>query len=185
MTILYSTSPEGKGPQANHLPPPEQPAVLAAALAYLERGFAIVPQKAGDKKPSVRWKPFQQRLPTREEGIGWFIQQFPDAGIAVVLGPVSNLFVIDVDGPEAHEELDGAEAGGVEARVLGGEVIVEVRGCEHGSALVVPLPFPKTTLDAALAITEPAFYLGLHLKYLHPWEKDCSVKLSISREMPR
>src|SRR5262249_19073285 len=28
-------------------------------------------------------------------------------------------------------------------------------------------------------------YLGAHLKYLHPWEKDCPVKLSISWEMPR
>jgi hypothetical protein len=53
----------------------------------------------------VRWKPFQQRLPTREEGIAWFAQQFPDAGLAVVLGPVSNLLVIDVDGPDAHAEL--------------------------------------------------------------------------------
>jgi hypothetical protein len=51
--------------------------------------------------------------------------------------------------------------------------------------LVVPLPFPQAVLDAPLAITEPAFYLGLHLKYLHPWEKDCLGKLSISWEMPR
>lgn len=79
--------------------------VLAAALGYLDRGFSIVPQRAGDKKPCVRWKPFQERLPTREEVADWLTRQFPDAGLAVVLGPVSNLFVIDVDGPEAHAEL--------------------------------------------------------------------------------
>jgi hypothetical protein len=41
--------------------------MLAAAFDYLDRGSAIVPQRAGDKKPSVRWKPLQERLPTREE----------------------------------------------------------------------------------------------------------------------
>lgn len=79
--------------------------VLGAALSYLGRGFAIVPQRPGDKKPCVRWKAYQVRLPTREEMTDWLTHQFPEAGLAVVLGPVSNLFVIDVDGPEAHAEL--------------------------------------------------------------------------------
>jgi hypothetical protein len=79
--------------------------ILDAALSYLERGFSIVPQRPGEKKPCVRWKAFQDRLPTREEVIDWFTRQFPDAGLAVVLGPISKLFVIDVDGPEAHAEL--------------------------------------------------------------------------------
>src|SRR6516165_8277235 len=34
----------------------------------------------------------------------WF-RSWPDAGLAVVLGPVSDLFVLDVDGPEAHAAL--------------------------------------------------------------------------------
>src|SRR5262249_18512610 len=71
------------------------------------------------------------------------------------------------------EELDGAEAGGVEARGLVGDLIVDAGGLEHGPALVVPLLFAEAVLDAPLAITEPALYLGAHLKYLHPWEKDC------------
>jgi hypothetical protein len=78
---------------------------LTAALDYLARGFSVVPQRAGDKKPCVRWKDYQGRLPTREELIEWLTGPFPDAGLAVVLGPVSNLFVIDVDGPEAHSAL--------------------------------------------------------------------------------
>jgi hypothetical protein len=60
----------------------------------------------------VRWKPFQERLPTREELTGWF-GQWPQAGLALVLGPVSNAFVLDVDGPDAHavlmERLEGVE----------------------------------------------------------------------------
>ena len=78
--------------------------MLDVALAYRERGWSVVPQNPGDKHPSVRWKPFQERVPTEEELAGWFAQ-WPQAGLAVVLGPVSNLLVIDVDGTEAHEQL--------------------------------------------------------------------------------
>jgi hypothetical protein len=77
---------------------------LEAALAYLARGFSCVPQRPGDKRPCVRWKPFQERVPTPEELRNWY-RQWPDAGVTVVLGPVSNLFVVDVDGAEAHEAL--------------------------------------------------------------------------------
>jgi transcriptional regulator with XRE-family HTH domain len=78
--------------------------MLDAALAYHRRGWAIVPQRAGAKQPLVRWKPYQDRRPTAEEIRHWW-QLWPLAGMAVVLGPVSDLFVIDVDGTEAHEVL--------------------------------------------------------------------------------
>jgi hypothetical protein len=64
----------------------------------------VVPQLAGTKHPCVRWKPFQQRLPTEEELRGWFAR-WRHAGLAVVLGPVSGLFAIDVDGHEAYAAL--------------------------------------------------------------------------------
>jgi hypothetical protein len=79
---------------------------LEAALAYLERGWSVVPQRKGAKKPCVRWKRFQQDLPTEDEIRRWWAQ-WPDAGIALILGPVSRLFVIDVDGIDAHLELIG------------------------------------------------------------------------------
>jgi hypothetical protein len=78
--------------------------MLAEARACLERGWCVVPQEAGAKKPPVRWKHLQERRSTAQELVTWF-GQWPDAGLAVVLGPVSDLFVIDVDGPEAHAEL--------------------------------------------------------------------------------
>lgn len=76
-------------------------AMLDVALGYLGRGWSVVPQQSGAKQPCVRWKPFQQRSPTPEELDAWFTQ-WPQAGLAVVLGPVSNLLVVDVDGAEAH-----------------------------------------------------------------------------------
>lgn len=46
----------------------------------------------------------QDRKVTREELNKWF-EHSSDAGMALVLGPVSGVFVVDVDGPEAHAEL--------------------------------------------------------------------------------
>src|SRR4051794_22933083 len=84
---------------------PTGASILPAALAYLRRGFSVVPQLAGAKHPCVKWKPFQDRLPTEEEWRGW-AERWPTAGLAAVLGPVSGLFAIDVDGPGAHAALD-------------------------------------------------------------------------------
>lgn len=78
--------------------------MLETALSYRQRHWSVVPQASGAKMPLVKWKSFQERLPTEEEIQAWF-QQWPDAGLAVALGPISNLFVVDVDGPEGHAAL--------------------------------------------------------------------------------
>lgn len=79
-------------------------AVLSIAMEYLERGWFVIPQVTGAKKPCVRWKHRHHRNPTRQELERW-LRKWPHAGLAVVLGHVSNLFVIDVDGPAAHAVL--------------------------------------------------------------------------------
>jgi len=75
------------------------------ALEYWRRGFSVVPQNGSAKSPAVRWKPYQNDLPSRGWIDEWWLRDFQGAGIAVVLGPVSNLFAIDVDGVEAHRAL--------------------------------------------------------------------------------
>jgi Bifunctional DNA primase/polymerase, N-terminal len=74
------------------------------AISALRRGWSVVPQLAGAKHPTVKWKPFQNELPTEANWARW-IHVWPDCGIAVILGPISDLFVIDVDGEEAHRVL--------------------------------------------------------------------------------
>ena len=76
----------------------------SVALSYLDRGFSTVPLLAGYKRPCVRWKVFQERIPTEQE-IGNWARRWPEAGLALVLGLVSGVFVIDVDGSEAHQAL--------------------------------------------------------------------------------
>lgn len=78
--------------------------MLDWAYFYYGLGFSVIPQIPGEKKPPIRWKEFQDRRPTVEE-LSYFFCEFPDAGLAVVLGPVSNLFVVDVDGADAYEAL--------------------------------------------------------------------------------
>jgi hypothetical protein len=78
--------------------------LLPVALDYLARGWSVVPQRPGAKQPCVKWKPFQSQLPTEAQMAKWF-ELWPDAGVALVLGPVSGVFAIDVDGEEAHAAL--------------------------------------------------------------------------------
>ena len=77
----------------------------ALALSYWKRGFSVVPQRPGAKSPAVRWKRYQDMLPTRGCIDAWWLEDFRDAGIAVILGPRSGLFAIDVDGAEPHRVL--------------------------------------------------------------------------------
>ena len=78
-----------KGPSA----PPE---AFDASLACIARGWSVVPVRAREKAPLVRWDDFQRRPATPVEVRAWF-QRWPDAGLAVVTGLVSGLAVVDVD----------------------------------------------------------------------------------------
>jgi hypothetical protein len=86
-------------------PPARGRTILEIACDYHSRGISVVPQLAGAKHPCVKWTPFQKAQPTLQQLEAWFDNGQADAGIAAILGPVSNLFAIDVDGKEAHEEL--------------------------------------------------------------------------------
>jgi len=65
------------------------------------------------------------------------------------------------------EELEGAEAAGVQALGLVAEFVVDVAVAEEAAVLLGPLLGAEAVSDTALAIAEPAAYLGVHLKYLH------------------
>lgn len=79
--------------------------VLQAARLLVSSGVSVIPIRAVDhsdpedtgKKPSVKWKEYQQRLPTELELVTWFQTEAP-RGIAMIGGVVSgNLEVIDFD----------------------------------------------------------------------------------------
>jgi hypothetical protein len=78
--------------------------LLAIAREYAQRDWSVVPQLPRAKKPCVKWKAFQERRPADAELVEWF-GRWPEAGLALILGPISGVFVVDVDGPEAHAAL--------------------------------------------------------------------------------
>jgi len=85
------------------------------AHEYLDRGWSVIPVD-GRKRPvdatgrPLRWRQYQRRRPTETEIDNWFGNGTKAVGLAVVLGPISGLAVIDidnhVDGPNGHEHLD-------------------------------------------------------------------------------
>jgi hypothetical protein len=105
---------------------------LKAALGYLGRGWAAlavcppdhrdVPpfhtttcQKPG-KRPLGPWKAWQTRLPTLDELTAQW-ELVPATNVGIVLGPVSGLVGVDVDGEEG-ERILGELSGGDLPRTL-------------------------------------------------------------------
>ena len=90
---------------------------LDAALEYLAHGWAPIPlcppqhegcapghvancQNPG-KRPLIEWQTYQQRLPTERE-VRLLFARYPGCNVGIVLGAVSRLVGVDIDGPEAE-----------------------------------------------------------------------------------
>ena len=68
----------------------------SSMLAYLEKGFSVIPI-GRDKKPLIpTWKEYQSKHPTKEEIIQWCDTLKP-AGIGIVTGKISGIAVLDID----------------------------------------------------------------------------------------
>jgi hypothetical protein len=111
-------------PSPTHTPPgapPTSSSLLGAALAYCDLGWSVIPlchprhegphpghnkQRCTHpgKAPAVAWKQFSERRATREEIIRWWVVN-PGFNVGVVLGQVSGLVAVDVDGPDGEAEL--------------------------------------------------------------------------------
>jgi hypothetical protein len=101
-------------------------ACLEAALQYLAHGFAVTcccdPDHVGvgskhgkqctspGKAPMHPWKPLQTHVPTSAE-VAQRWRDFPYGNVGVVLGQVSGLVRVDVDGTEGDALLAAWSAG--------------------------------------------------------------------------
>ena len=70
--------------------------LLKTALVYARRGFSIIPCR--EKKPIVEWKKYQKVRADEAQIRQWWTEH-PDAGIGIVTGAISGLYVVDSDGP--------------------------------------------------------------------------------------
>src|SRR5258708_35722581 len=76
-------------------------AILKAAADF---GFSLIPV-GKDKRPRLQpWKPYQARLPTRDELTRWWSEDPP--AWAVVTGAISKIVVLDFDGEAGLATLD-------------------------------------------------------------------------------
>ncbi len=106
--------------------------IESAAHRMVEKGLSVIPvdmtpNPKDENKPKkaalVSWTEFQRRLPTDEEIDKWW-KKFPNAGLGIVTGQLSNLTVIDTDTLEAKERVfellpDGLETVVVDTPRLG------------------------------------------------------------------
>lgn len=67
-----------------------------SALNYLRRGWSVIPIRAHDKRPAIRWLEFQHRHATDDEVRAWF-QRWPNGNVGLVTGVISGLVVLDID----------------------------------------------------------------------------------------
>src|SRR2546426_6706718 len=70
--------------------------LLEHALTYLRQGWSVVPVIPNEKRPFIKWKEFQTRLPSEDEVRRWWTV-YPNARIGLVLGELSGVVVADVD----------------------------------------------------------------------------------------
>jgi hypothetical protein len=66
-------------------------------LYYFELGFNIIPSTG--RIPLVKWKKYEAIRVLKEQIIDWW-SRWPNADIILINGPISNTFVIDIDGVE-------------------------------------------------------------------------------------
>ena len=83
-------------------------ALQLAALESIGRGWSVIPLRyegsVEDRKKTLlpSWAEYQERIPTEAEVCEWW-REWPNANIAVITGKVSNLVVVDCDGPNCAE----------------------------------------------------------------------------------
>jgi hypothetical protein len=75
---------------------------LEWALFYRKIGWSVIPVQHQDKRPLVRWQPYQDKLPTEYELKSWFGHNSP-INLGAVTGAISGIIVLDVDDVKAIE----------------------------------------------------------------------------------
>lgn len=77
---------------------------LESALFYEGMGFSVIPIIPGQKKPMIKWEQYQTKKADKTQIKEWW-NKWPNANIGIVTGEISDLFVVDIDTEEGHNNL--------------------------------------------------------------------------------
>lgn len=81
---------------------PNDANLYEAAMAYIDRGFSVIPIRVSTKSPSIQWRTYQERMPTEQEIESWFKNaNTKETGVAIVTGEISGIAVVDMDTEDA------------------------------------------------------------------------------------
>ncbi len=76
-----------------------------AAVAYArEFGWSVIPTHPTTKKPVIPWARYQQEIADEATIRAWFAK-YQAAGVAVITGAVSGLWVVDIDSAAGRDRL--------------------------------------------------------------------------------
>lgn len=79
-------------------------AMKEAAGKYFALGLSIIPLLL-DKRPAIKWTPYQKKRPTYSEIKEWFGNGSCPPAMAIVTGEISGLVVVDIDEEEGFEAI--------------------------------------------------------------------------------
>jgi len=79
--------------------------LLQWALRYRSLGISAIPVSPRGKEPLVPWKEFQQRIASEQEIREWW-KKWPEANVGAVTGTISNVIIVDLDGPEGKHQAE-------------------------------------------------------------------------------
>jgi hypothetical protein len=103
-----------------------------AAIAYATRGFAVFPCTPRGKVPATRHGCRDATKDLAQITAWW--RENPNYNVAVATGPVSKVFVLDVDGPDVRRlpavHCAGLPVSAVTLRPRGRHIFF---GCENGA----------------------------------------------------
>ena len=78
--------------------------LLDEALKYESMGLSIIPIKSKDKRPLVKWEPYQQERAEADQIKQWW-QKWPKANIGIVTGKLSGIDVVDIDSGKGFSDI--------------------------------------------------------------------------------
>ena len=78
--------------------------MLREALHYLTLGMSVIPLKPKSKEPLLNWKPYQSQRASESEIKEWFSTKGLAPNVGVVTGVISQIAVVDLDGPEGIQQ---------------------------------------------------------------------------------